>query len=119
MLGRAPLSEDGVATELIPMDEWVQELHVTQEEARKLILAHIESEHQDRVESMPHWSRTWEAGNQVMLLADCKGKGQSKKLSKKWMGPYTIIEQTLGGVSTRSSGLAMVVSLSDICSVGC
>jgi len=41
---------------------------------------------------MPHWSRTWEAGNQVMLQADCKGKGWSKKLSKKWMGPYTIIE---------------------------
>jgi len=27
-----------------------------------------------------------------MLQADCKGKGRSKKLSKKWMGPYTIIE---------------------------
>jgi len=36
--------------------------------------------------------RAWEAGNQVMLQADCKGKGQSKKLSKKWTGPYTIIE---------------------------
>jgi len=34
----------------------------------------------------------WEAGNQVMLQADCKGKGQSKKLSKKWTGPYTIFE---------------------------
>jgi len=27
-----------------------------------------------------------------MLRADCKGKGWSKKLSKKWTGPYTIIE---------------------------
>jgi len=44
------------------------------------------------VESMPHWSRTWEAGDQVMLRADCKGKGQSKKLSKKWTAPYTTIE---------------------------
>jgi len=26
------------------------------------------------------------------LWADFKGKGQSKKLSKKWTGPYTIIE---------------------------
>jgi len=43
MLGRAPPSEDGVATELIPMDEWVQELLVAQEEARKLILANIKS----------------------------------------------------------------------------
>jgi len=25
----------------------------------------IESEQQDQVESMPHWSRTWEAGNQL------------------------------------------------------
>jgi len=41
---------------------------------------------------MPHQSRTWEAGDQVMLWADRKGKGQSKKLSKKWTGPYTIIE---------------------------
>jgi len=40
----------------------------------------------------PHWSRTWEAGDQAMLQADRKGKGQSKKLSKKWTGPYTIIE---------------------------
>jgi len=47
MLGRAPPSEDGVATESIPMDEWVQELHVAQQEARKLILANIESEQQD------------------------------------------------------------------------
>jgi len=69
-----------------------QELHVAQEEARKLILANIESEQQDQVESMPHRSRTWEAGNQVMLRADCKGKGWSKKLSKKWTGPYSIIE---------------------------
>jgi hypothetical protein len=56
----------------------VQELRVAQEEARKLILANIESEQQDQVESMPHWSRTWEAGDQVMLGADHKGKGQSK-----------------------------------------
>jgi len=55
-------------------------------------LANIKSEQQDQVESTPHQSRTWEAGNQVMLQADCKGKGQSKKLSKKWTGPYTIIE---------------------------
>jgi len=41
---------------------------------------------------MPHRSRTWEAGDQVILWADCKGKGWSKKLSKKWTGPYTIIE---------------------------
>jgi len=34
----------------------------------------------------------WEAGNQVMLQADSKGKGWSKNLSKKWTGPYTIIE---------------------------
>jgi len=47
MLGRAPPSKDGVATELIPMDKWVQELHVGQEEARKLILANIKSEQQD------------------------------------------------------------------------
>jgi len=78
MLGRAPPSKDGAATELIPMDEWVQELGGAQEEARKLILANIESEQQDRVESMPHWSRTWEAGDQVTLRADHKGKGQSK-----------------------------------------
>jgi len=65
------------------MDEWVQELCTAQEEARKLILANIENEQQDRVESMPHWSRMWEAGNQVMLQADRKGKGQSKKLSTK------------------------------------
>jgi len=46
----------------------------------------------EQQESMPHWSRTWEAGNQVMLWADHKAKGWSKKLSKKWTGPYTIIE---------------------------
>jgi len=34
----------------------------------------------------------WEAGNQVMLWAYHKGKGWSKKLSKKWTGPYTIFE---------------------------
>jgi len=84
--------QDRVATELIPMDEWVQELRVAQKEARKLILANIKSEQQDQVESMPHWPRKWKAGNQVMLWADCRGKGQSKKLSKKWTGPYTIIE---------------------------
>jgi len=78
MLGRAPPSEGGVATELILMDEWVQELRIAQEEARKLILANIKSEQQDRVESMPHWLRTWEAGDQVMLRADRKGKGWSK-----------------------------------------
>jgi len=92
MLGRAPPSKDGVETELIPMDKRVQELCTAQEEARKLILANIKSEHQDQVESMPHWSRKWEAGNQVMLWADCKGKGWSKKLSKKWTRPYTIVE---------------------------
>jgi len=81
-----------VATELILMDKWVQELCIAQEEARKLISANIESEQQDRVESTPHWLRTWEAGDQFMLQAECKGKGQSKKLSKKWTGPYTIIE---------------------------
>jgi len=32
---------------LILMDEWVQKLSVAQEEARKLILANIESEQQD------------------------------------------------------------------------
>jgi len=92
MLGRAPSSKDGAATESILMDKWVQELCVAQEEARKLILTNIKSEQQDQVESMPYQSRTWEAGDQVMLQADCKGKGQSKKLSKKWTGPYTIIE---------------------------
>jgi len=86
------VSKDGVATELIPMDEWVQELCIAQEEARKLISANIKSEQQDRVESTPHWSRMWEAGDQVMLRADRRGKGRSKKLSKKWTGPYTIIE---------------------------
>jgi len=44
MLGRAPPSEDRVATESILMDKWVQELHVAQEEAWKLILANIKSE---------------------------------------------------------------------------
>jgi len=58
--------------------QWVQELRVAQEEARKLILANIESQQQDQVESMPHLSRMWEAGDQVMLRADHKGKGQSK-----------------------------------------
>jgi len=43
MLGRAPPSEDGVATESILMDEWVQEQCITQEEARKFILANIKS----------------------------------------------------------------------------
>jgi len=47
MLGRAPPSKDRVATESIPMDEWVQELCVAQEEAQKLILANIRSEQQD------------------------------------------------------------------------
>jgi len=75
MLGRAPPSKDGVATELILMDEWVQELCVAQEEARKLISANIKSEQKDRVESTPHWLRTWEAGDQIMLRADHKGKG--------------------------------------------
>jgi len=75
MLGRSPPSEDGVATELILMDEWVQELCIAQEEA-----------------FVPTLKVTWEAGNQVMLWADCKGKGRSKKLSKKWTGLYTIIE---------------------------
>jgi len=70
--------EDGAATESILMDEWVQELCVAQEEARKLILANIKSEQQDRVESSPHRSQTWKAGDQVMLRADRKGKGQSK-----------------------------------------
>jgi len=60
------------------MDEWVQELCVAQEEARKLILGNIKSEQQDRVEPMPHRSRTWKADDQVTLWADHKGKGQSK-----------------------------------------
>jgi len=60
--------------------------------ARKLFSANIRCEQKDQVESMSHWSRTWEAGYQVMLQADCKGKGWSKKLSKKWRGPYTIFE---------------------------
>jgi len=47
MLGRAPPSKDRVATELIPMDEWVQEVCIAQEEARKLISANIESEQKD------------------------------------------------------------------------
>jgi len=47
MLGRAPPSEDRVATELILMEEWVQELHIAQEEARKLILANIKSDQKD------------------------------------------------------------------------
>jgi len=55
---------------LIPMDEWVQELRIAQEEARKLISANIESEEQDQVESTHNWSRTWEAGDQVTLQAD-------------------------------------------------
>jgi len=56
------------------------------------------------VESTPHWSRTWEAGNQVMLGADPKGKGQSKKLSKKWTAPYTIVEVHSPQVVVPSSG---------------
>jgi len=44
MLGRAPPSEDRVATESILMDEWVHELRKAQEEARKLISANIKSE---------------------------------------------------------------------------
>jgi len=48
MLGRAPPSKDGVATELILMHEWVQELWVAHEEARKLISANIKSEQQDQ-----------------------------------------------------------------------
>jgi len=60
------------------MDEWVQELCVAQEESRKLILANIKSEQQDQVESMPHWSQTCEAGDQVTLRANRKSKGQSK-----------------------------------------
>jgi len=75
MLGKAPPSKDRVATELIPMDEWVQELCVAQKEARNLILANIKSEQQDQAESTPHWLRPWEAGDQVMLWADHKGKG--------------------------------------------
>jgi len=78
MLGRAPPREDRAATESIPMDEWVQELRVAQEEARKLISGNIKSEQQDQVEPMPHWSQKWKAGDQVTLWADCKGKGQSK-----------------------------------------
>jgi len=105
MLGRAPPRKDGAATESIPMDEWVQELQVAQEEARKLILANIKSEQQDQVESTPHQSRTWEAGDQVMLWADHKGKGQSKKLSKKWTGPYTIIEVCSPQVRSQTAGI--------------
>jgi len=71
-----------VATESIPMDEWVQELRLAQEEARKLISANLKSEQQDRVESMPHWSRTWEAGNQVMLQADCIRARASQRSSQ-------------------------------------
>jgi len=78
MLGRAPPSKDRAAAESIQMDEWVQELRVAQEEARKLILGNIESEQKDRVEPMPHWSRRWEAGDKVTLRADRKGKGWSK-----------------------------------------
>jgi len=92
MLGRAPPSKARVATKSILMEEWVQELCIAQEEARKLISANIEKEQQDQVESMPHRLRTWEAVDQVMLQAYCKGKGWSKKLSKKRTGPYTIIE---------------------------
>jgi len=87
------------------MDEWVQELQVAQEEARKLILANIKSEQRDQVESTPHQSRTWEAGDQVMLWADHKGKGQSKKLSKKWTGPYTIIEVCSPQVRSQTAGI--------------
>jgi len=65
MLGRAPPSKDRVATESIPMDKCVQELSKAQEVARKLITANNRSEQQDRVESTPHQSRTWEAGDQL------------------------------------------------------
>jgi len=82
----------------------VQELRVAQEEARKLISANIKSEQQDQVESMPHWSRTWEAGNQVMLQADHKGKGWSKKLSKKWMGPMDRVRNPRNTVDSVQAG---------------
>jgi len=65
MLCMAPPSEDGAATELIPMGKCV-----AQEEARKLILANIKSEQQDQVESTPHWPRTWEAGQEVVTGDD-------------------------------------------------
>jgi hypothetical protein len=86
------------------------------------------------VESTPHWSRTWEAGNQVMLWADCRfsrsqtaGIGSPSTLrgsSHSTLQPQLHstpvqtrdttklrrfsrnVQQTLGGMSTRSSGLA-------------
>jgi len=51
MLGRAQPSKDRAAKELIPMDEWVQELRVAQEEARKLILP------TSKVSSRTEWSQ--------------------------------------------------------------
>jgi len=53
MLGRALLGEDGVATEVILMDKWVQELYAAQEEARKLIMANIKGDQHNQVDSMP------------------------------------------------------------------
>jgi len=92
MLGRSPPGEDGAATEPTLMDEWVQELPAAQEEARRLIAASIEGNQQGWVDSTPHRSRTWRHGEQVMLREDCKCKGKSWKLSKKWSGPYRIVE---------------------------
>jgi len=59
MLGRAPPSKDRAVIELILMDEWVQELRITQEEARKLILANIKSEQKGQVESLVENVGSW------------------------------------------------------------
>jgi len=64
MLDRAPPSKDGVAKELIQMDEWVQKLRVAQEEARKLILANIKSEQQDCAPSVENLG-SWQPGHSM------------------------------------------------------
>jgi len=96
-LSRQPLARLVAAIEPVKRTSNVEELR--EDPAFECILKTINGDESDCpmsnwlywTKSTPHQSRTWEAGNQVMLWADCKVKGWSKKLSKKWMVPHTII----------------------------
>jgi len=92
MLGRAPSSEDRAATESILMGKWVQELGVAHEEARKLILANIESEQKTKWRQCPIGQERGKLATRSCYRLTAKERASQRSSSKKWTGPYTIIE---------------------------
>jgi len=57
------------------------------------------------MESMHNWSRTWEAGDQVTIWADQKGKGQLKaSRSSATKDRVRNLENTMDGVQAGRGG---------------